>query len=61
MRCVASPMEPVKTDMPCIPPLQPARRRRLLPSDKHAELRQQIETIAKMLSGLIKGLDQRSA
>ncbi len=45
----------------CVPLLELARRRRLLDDPRHAELKSQLEEIAKMLSGLIKGLENRQA
>jgi hypothetical protein len=36
-----------------------ARRRRLLESADHAALKSQLEEIARVLSGLINGLDKR--
>jgi four helix bundle protein len=43
----------------CVPLLEVARRRGLIDESKHQALRGDLETIAKMLSGLIKGLDKR--
>lgn len=43
----------------CVPLLELARRRRLLDDTRHAAMRAGLETIAKMLSGLINGLDKR--
>jgi len=43
----------------CVPLLELARRRKLLDDARHAEMREELETIAKMLSGLINGLDKR--
>ena len=43
----------------CVPLLELAKRRELLQKDKHTALRQDLETIAKMISGLINGLDKR--
>jgi len=43
----------------CVPLFEVARRRRLLGEGKHAALRDQLEVMAKMVSGLIKGLDKR--
>ena len=45
----------------CVPLLEVARRRGLVDESRHAALRQELETIAKMISGLIKGLDNRKA
>lgn len=44
----------------CVPLLELAKRRELLQEDKHVALRQDLETIAKMISGLINGLDKRN-
>ncbi len=44
----------------CIPLLELARRKQLLSKQKVVELRNQLEIIAKMLSGLIKGVDKRA-
>ena len=43
----------------CVPLLEVARRRNLVEDGMHQQLRSQIEEIAKMLSGLIKGIDNR--
>jgi len=43
----------------CVPLLELACRRRLLAYEKHAEFRAQLEAMAKMISGLISGLDKR--
>ncbi len=43
----------------CVPLLELARRRKLLTEEQHVELKNQLEEIARMLSGLIKGLDNR--
>lgn len=43
----------------CVPLLEVARRRGLIDESKHAALRQELETIAKMISGLINGLENR--
>jgi four helix bundle protein len=43
----------------CVPLLELARRRELLTNDAHAHLNTDLEEIARMLSGLIKGLDNR--
>ena len=45
----------------CIPLLEVARRRGLIDQSKHETLRQDLETIAKMISGLINGLEKRDA
>jgi four helix bundle protein len=43
----------------CIPLLELARRKELILDDSHRGFRQQIEAIAKMISGLIAGMDKR--
>lgn len=43
----------------CVPLLEVARRRGLLENSKHEALLQDLEIIAKMISGLINGLDKR--
>ncbi len=43
----------------CVPLLELARRRRLLTSDEHTSLKESLEEIARMLSGLNNGLDKR--
>ena len=43
----------------CVPLLEVARRRSLLNEHRHAALRDDLETMAKMVSGLINGLDKR--
>ncbi len=43
----------------CVPLLELARRRKLLDETRHACMREELETIAKMISGLINGLDKR--
>ena len=43
----------------CVPLLELAKRRDLIQEDNHTALRQDLETIAKMISGLINGLDKR--
>ena len=43
----------------CVPLLELARRRGLLESADHAALKSQLEGIARMLSGLLNGLDKR--
>ena len=45
----------------CIPLIEIARRRGLISEDTHAALRDNVEVIAKMISGLIKGLDKRTS
>ena len=43
----------------CVPLLELAARQSLLKPDRHAHLKTDLEEIAKMLSGLINGLDNR--
>lgn len=43
----------------CVPLLELALRRNLLAEKNHGELKLRLEEIARMLSGLIKGLDNR--
>ena len=43
----------------CVPLLEVARRRNLLDEAKHQALRAELEVMAKMISGLINGLDKR--
>jgi four helix bundle protein len=43
----------------CVPLLELALRQGLLQSDVHERLKADLEEIARMLSGLIKGLDKR--
>lgn len=43
----------------CVPLLELARRRKLINDERHAELKAKLEEIAKMLSGLMKGLENR--
>lgn len=45
----------------CVPLLEIARRRGFIDDAQRAKLRTGLEVIAKMLSGLIKGLDKRQA
>jgi len=44
----------------CVPLLDLAVRRRLITIDKHEQLRARLEELGKMISGLIKGLDNRA-
>ncbi len=44
----------------CIPLLELARRRKLIADDRVTEFRAQLVTIARMLSGLINGLEKRT-
>jgi four helix bundle protein len=43
----------------CVPLLELARRRSLLPGVTHKKLKDALEEIARMLSGLIKGIEKR--
>jgi four helix bundle protein len=43
----------------CVPLLEIARRRSLLDEGCHCDLRETLEVIAKMISGLITGMDKR--
>ena len=43
----------------CVPLLELARRRELIDTEAHAGLCDQLEEIAKMLSGLIRGCEER--
>ncbi len=43
----------------CVPLLELARRRRLLTPEEHTSLKENLEEIARMLSGLIRGLENR--
>ena len=43
----------------CVPLLEIARRRGFISEPQHGELRAGLEEIAKMISGLIRGLDKR--
>ena len=45
----------------CVPLLEVARRRNLLNEHRHAALRDDLESMAKMISGLIAGLDKRKS
>jgi len=44
----------------CVPLLEIARRRGLINESQHTDLRTNLEEIARMLSGLINGLDKRA-
>ena len=44
----------------CVPLLEIAKRRGFVQEQNAAELKAQLETIAKMISGLINGLDRRA-
>src|SRR6516162_6667447 len=43
----------------CVPLLELARRRQLISEDLHRELKDRLEEISRMLSGLITGLENR--
>ena len=43
----------------CVPLLELARRKGFVQDAAHANLRERIEIIAKMISGLISGMDKR--
>jgi len=43
----------------CVPLLEIAKRKQFISNDKLADLLNQLETISKMISGLINGLDNR--
>ena len=43
----------------CVPLLEIARRRGFIDETQHAQMRTELEVIAKMLSGLINGLEKR--
>lgn len=45
----------------CVPLLELAGRQSLLKSERHEQLKTDLEEIARMLSGLINGLDKRQA
>ena len=45
----------------CVPLLELAARQGLLKPDRHEQLKDDLEEIARMLSGLISGLDKREA
>lgn len=45
----------------CVPILEIGRRRGLVQDEHAAALKQRLEIIAKMISGLISGLDKRGA
>ena len=44
----------------CVPLLDLAVRRRLITNESHRKLRERLEELGKMISGLIKGLDKRA-
>jgi len=43
----------------CVPLLELAARQKLLPAEGHQQMKTSLEEIARMLSGLINGLDNR--
>lgn len=43
----------------CVPLLELALRQGLLEPDRHSQLKDNLEEVARMLSGLINGLDKR--
>jgi four helix bundle protein len=43
----------------CVPLLEIARRRGFVSADQHRATLEELETIAKMISGVINGLDKR--
>ncbi len=43
----------------CVPLLELAHRQELLPDGQHLQMKQDLEEIARMLSGLIKGVENR--
>ena len=43
----------------CVPLLELAARQKLLAADRHRQLKADLEETARMLSGLISGLDKR--
>jgi four helix bundle protein len=45
----------------CIPLLELAKRRNLIDEQVHKKLVVELETLAKMLSGLIKGIENRNS
>ncbi len=45
----------------CVPLLELAFRREIITEDQHQLQRERLEELAKMLAGLIKGLDNRKA
>jgi four helix bundle protein len=47
------------SDQECVPMLELARRRRLVTDADHASLTSRLEEIARMLAGLINGLENR--
>lgn len=45
----------------CVPLLELARRRQLIAEEAHSSLKERLEEISRMLSGLINGLENREA
>lgn len=45
----------------CVPLLEVARRHGIIASDEHEAIRLELDEIARMISGLIKGLENRKA
>lgn len=45
----------------CVPLLELAKRRQLISDVVHSEMKESLEEIARMLSGLINGLENRQA
>ncbi len=45
----------------CVPILEICRRRNLITVEQHRQLLNELETIGKMISGLIQGLDRQQA
>ncbi|MGD2093582.1 MAG: four helix bundle protein [Phycisphaerales bacterium] len=43
----------------CVPLLELAKRRQFIDEQAHEKLRDELEILAKMLSGLVKGIDNR--
>ena len=43
----------------CVPLLEIAKRRRLIADELHVSLRRDLESMAKMISGLIRGMEKR--
>lgn len=45
----------------CVPLLEVARRRGYIPTESHGQMKDQLEEMAKMIAGLINGLDNRES
>ena len=45
----------------CVPRLELAARQKLITPERHGQLKADLEEIARMLSGLINGLDKRQS